>query len=68
VITYLPVDIVPGKQVEMFRSDGKLVEVRELPEAVWVAELPHPGVARRTTISIIVDGVELAIRPMIDYR
>jgi hypothetical protein len=68
VLTYLPVDVEPGKQVTIVRSDGIAVTVTEKDEAKYVASLPHPGYPRRTTLSITVDGEELAIRPMIDYR
>lgn len=69
-LQYLPIDIGSGKDVQIIRSDGEPVEVRELTdvEAVYEARLPHPGYARRTTLTLIVDGETLPIRPMIDYR
>lgn len=68
VLTFAPTDVEGGKDVVVTRSDGVAVTVRELPEAVYEATLAHPPSPGRTTLKITVDGRELSIRPMIDYR
>jgi hypothetical protein len=30
--------------------------------------LPHPGTARRTTLTITIDGAPIRLRPMLTYR
>jgi hypothetical protein len=67
-LSFLPVDFGEGKDVVIERSDGVPVTVDELPDAVYVAQLPHPGYARRTVLRITVDGEVLPIRPMMVYR
>ncbi len=56
-----------GRRVVVMRSDGAAVTVVDEGDGSYVAALPHPGVARRTTLTITVDGVALRPRPMIRF-
>jgi hypothetical protein len=53
--------------VTAVRSDGLPVEISPLAPGVYGASLPHPGVARRTTVTIVVDGEPLRPRPMLRW-
>jgi hypothetical protein len=76
VITYTAVDGTgaplgaagAGHAVTITRSDGVAVSVTDVGDGTYTAPLPHPGVVRRTVLTIVVDGVTLRPRPMINYE
>jgi hypothetical protein len=76
VLTYAPVDElgVPlgvggaGKTVVVLRSDGAPVTVTDAGDGTYSAPLPHPGIARRTTVTLEVDGELARPRLLINYR
>ena len=49
------------------RSDGVPV-VFSAGDEVYFAPLPHPGVARRTVITVTIDGTTYPARPMVVYK
>jgi hypothetical protein len=63
----LVLQATPGQTVTIERSDGWPVVVTE-NAGVYSAQLFHPGAARRTTVTVLLDGVPLRPRPMITYR
>jgi hypothetical protein len=57
----------PGQVVAVTRSDGAPVALAE-EAGTFTAALPHPGTARRTTLTITIDGAAIRLRPMLTYR
>jgi enediyne biosynthesis protein E4 len=57
-----------GRIVTVTRSDGVAVVVTDNGDGTYTADLGHPGVARRTVLTVNVDGVNVRARPMIRYR
>jgi hypothetical protein len=75
-LVYAPVDdrgdplgvIGAGRAVTIARSDGVPVTVTDVGDGTYTATLPHPGVSRRTTLTITDDGIDLVPRPMLNFR
>jgi hypothetical protein len=59
---------VSTASVAIVRSDQKPVSVTTDGSGTYRASLPHPGIARRTRLTITVDGKILAMHPIIRYE
>ena len=57
-----------GKHVSATRSDGVAVKLTDGGDGSYSAPLGHPGAPRRTTLTMIVDGVTLRPRPMMNFK
>ncbi len=57
-----------GRAVTCTRSDGVAVAVTDRGDGSYTAPLPHPGVTRRTVVTLSVGGVGQRPRPMIGFR
>jgi hypothetical protein len=57
-----------GLSVTVTRSDGVAVNLTDNGDGTYTAPLDHPGVARRTVLTINAGGTILRTRPMIRYR
>ena len=76
LLVYRPVDgsgaplgvLGAGRTVTVTRSDGLPVTVTDRGDGSYAASLPHPGVARRTVLTVTIDGKPQRPRPMIVYR
>ncbi len=74
-LVYRPVDesgaplgkAAAGRAVQVTRSDGTPVTVIDRGDGSYTAALPHPGVTRRSVLTI-TDGATLRPRPMLNYK
>jgi hypothetical protein len=57
-----------GHVVEVVRSDGVAVVVNDMGDGTYTAVLPHPGVVRRTVLTVSVDGVVQRPRYMLNFH
>jgi enediyne biosynthesis protein E4 len=67
VLTYRSMEGAPAP-ISIERSDRMPVTVVDSGQGVQTAELPHPGVVRRTRLTISAGGRALPIHPVLDYR
>lgn len=57
-----------GRVVTCSRSDGLACDVADRGDGTYAASLPHPGVARRTVVTVVADGLTLPPRPAITFH
>jgi hypothetical protein len=57
-----------GREVAVSRTDGLGVEVVDVGDGTYTAQLVHPGSTRRIRLLVSVDGSELRASPMLTYK
>ncbi|MSP62842.1 MAG: CRTAC1 family protein [Myxococcales bacterium] len=57
-----------GRKVSALRSDGIAVAIVDHGDGTYSALLPHPGIVRRTVLTLTVDGQTQRPRPMLSYE
>ena len=67
-LLYYAPDGAAGHTVVVTRSDALAVDVLDLGDGSYLADLPHAGVARRAVLQLTVDGTPLGPRPMLTFR